>query len=72
MDAEDYADSPFGAPTRRPGERWATYCLPRPLPRRVDLTDEVVLALSEADAALGVLSGLGRLIESPRCCSGRC
>ena len=66
MDAEAYADSPFGAPTRRPGDRWAfTYYLPRPLPRRVDLTDEVVLALSEADAALGVLSGLGRLIEEP-------
>ena len=65
MNAEYYADSPFGAPTRRPGERCATYYLPRPLPRRVDLADEVVLALPEADAALGVLSGLGRLIEEP-------
>lgn len=66
MHADDYAKTPFGAPARRPGDRWAfTYYLPSPLPRRVDLTDDVVLALSEADAALGLLSGLGRLIEDP-------
>ena len=66
MDAEGFADTAFGAPARRPGDRWAfTYYHPAPLPRRLDLSGEVVLALSEADAALGLLNGLSRLITDP-------
>lgn len=66
MDAEAFADTPFGAPARRPGDRWAfTYYRPKRLPRRLDLSAEVVLALSEADAALGLLNGLSRLIAEP-------
>ena len=35
------------------------------MPRELDLSPEVILALSEADAALGLLNGLGRLIVDP-------
>ncbi len=66
MQAEDFADSAFGHPTREPGNRWAfTYYLPRPIPRDLPLSAPVVSALSEADAALGHLHGLGTLIQEP-------
>ena len=66
MDARRFIDSPFGAPTREPGNRWAfTYYLPKPIPRNLELPGPVVADLSEADAALGLLQGLGTLIRDP-------
>jgi Fic family protein len=61
-----FRETIFGGATRKPGERWAfTYYLPKPLPRELPLDAETVAALSEADAALGLLNGLGRLIHQP-------
>lgn len=52
--------------TREPGSRHAFwYFLPSRLPREIELNHETVVLLSEADAALGVLNGLGRLIREP-------
>ncbi|GAA2979315.1 Fic family protein [Microbacterium terrae] len=66
MDASKFVDSPFGAPTKEPGNKWAfTYYLPKPMPRSVDLPTPVIAQLSEADAALGHLQGLGLLITDP-------
>ncbi|MEO7448219.1 MAG: Fic family protein [Humibacillus sp.] len=66
MDARDFVDSPFGGPAREPGQQWAfTFYLPKPVPRRLDLSAEVVSALSDADAALGHLQGIGTLIRDP-------
>ena len=66
MDATRFVDSPYGAPTREPGNPAAfTYYLPRPVPRCLDLSQAVVVALSDADAALGHLQGLGTLIRDP-------
>lgn len=66
MRAEDYVTGPFGAPSRAPGDpRAFVYYLPREIPRSLRLTDQAQLALSEADAALGVLNGLSRLIVDP-------
>lgn len=66
MDASAFNDSPFGAPTRQPGTRWAfTYYLPKPIPRDLTLSPQVVAALSEADSGLGHLQGLGMLIPDP-------
>lgn len=66
MDAKRYLDSPFGAPTREPGLKHAfTYYLPKPIPRHLDLSLPVVTALSDADAALGNLQGLGTLVRDP-------
>lgn len=39
---------------------------PSPMPRRVDLDPETLLALSDADAALGRLSGVGGMLQEPR------
>ncbi|WP_285138468.1 Fic family protein [Microbacterium sp. lyk4-40-TSB-66] len=66
MDANRFAESVFGRATREPGKKDAfVYYLPNPLPRQLDLTSTVVASLSEADAALGHLQGLGMLITDP-------
>jgi Fic family protein len=38
---------------------------PTPIPQDLDLTAELVLALSEADQAVGTLAGIGGLLPSP-------
>lgn len=66
MHARDFVDSSFGYATRRVNDRYAfTYYMPRPIPRDLGLDQATVLALSEADAALGLLNGLGRLVQDP-------
>jgi cell filamentation protein, protein adenylyltransferase len=51
---------------REPGNRYPFwYFRPAALPRQLDLTTPTVNALSEADASLGLLNGLGRLISEP-------
>ena len=66
MRAEDFQDTAFGAPAREPGSSWAfTYYLPRPIPRDLSFSGPLVSALSDADAALGHLQGLGLLIQDP-------
>ncbi len=67
MDPSAYADTAFGRPARRPGDRWAFWhYAPKPLPRALDLDEATVLALSAADSALGHLQGLGHLIREPQ------
>lgn len=66
MDASKFVDSPFGTPEKEPGNKWAfTYYLPKPMPRSVELSAPAIAQLSEADAALGHLQGLGLLITDP-------
>lgn len=66
MEAGRFVDSVFGKAWREPGNKWAfTYYLPNPIPREVPLTPAIVAALSEADAALGHLQGLGMVITDP-------
>jgi Fic family protein len=66
MDPRRYVSDAFGTAEREPGNKWAfDYFLPKQLPRRLDLDDKTVLALSEADSALGFLQGLGQLIRDP-------
>lgn len=66
MQAERFLETIFGRATQRPGDRWAfTYYHPNNLPRDLQLDSATVLALSEADSALGLLSGLGRLLHEP-------
>lgn len=67
MDPTDFQAPAFGRATRRPGDRWAFwYFEPSPIPRDLTLDSATVLALSEADAALGHLQGLGHLITDPQ------
>lgn len=66
VDANQFLDTPFGEATREAGNKWAfTYYLPKPIPRDLELPAKVVARLSEADAALGHLQGLGMLITDP-------
>lgn len=66
MDASRFVESAFGGPTREAGKKDAfTYYLPKAIPRQLVLSNDVVATLSEADAALGHLQGLGMLIPDP-------
>lgn len=66
MDPKNFVDSPFGSAQRVPGDKWAFWHYrPEPIPRNLTLEPETVLALSDADAALGHLQGLSALISDP-------
>lgn len=67
MDPTLFTSAAFGAARRRPGDAWAFwYFDPSPMPRALDLSADTVLALSDADASLGHLQGLGHLIRDPQ------
>jgi Fic family protein len=66
MDPSRFAAPAFGEATREPGNRWAFwYFKPAPIPRDLALTPPTVKALSDADASLGRLHGIGTLIRDP-------
>ena len=66
MDPARFPSDQFGTVQRRPGENWAFYYyLPNQMPRDLILAPETIFALSKADAALGRLSGVGRLLRQP-------
>lgn len=66
MDPSKFIAPAFGRPVREPGDKWAIWhFMPEPISREVPLETATVYALSEADAALGHLQGLGRLIRDP-------
>jgi Fic family protein len=66
VDPQNFTSRDFGEPTRRPGDKWAFwYFRPYNMPRELTLSAETIYALSEADNALGLLRGLGRLIQDP-------
>ena len=67
MDPARYRAPEFGRAARQPGTRHAFwYFMPAPIPVSLSLSPPTVVALSEADAALGLLEGLGRLIRDPQ------
>jgi Fic family protein len=64
MNPEAFRDSPAGRIVRSvEGEYWAF--VPNSLPPKLAWTPSLVAALSDADRALGELSGLGRSIPNP-------
>ncbi len=65
MQLQDFSPTVFGEAVRGSGSAGFVYYRPRPIPRELELTPTTVLALSDADAALGLLNGLGRLIRDP-------
>ena len=62
MDPADFQSSAAGVPLRMPAGYWAF--IPAPLPPQLDL-NPLTIALSEADAALSELSGVGRVLPNP-------
>lgn len=66
MEPGRYPSKTFGTVQRQPGKTWSFYYyLPAQLPRELDLSPAVVTLLSEADASLGQLQGLCKLIRDP-------
>ena len=63
MDLEAFRHSPSGRVIKAPAGYHAF--VPYPLPPPIDWNSELVVALSEADRALGELSGLGRSLPNP-------
>jgi Fic family protein len=62
MDPDRFQAPEFGTPKRSPGKGGFWSFHPAPMPRKLRLGPDTVLALSEADAALGRLAGAGRLL----------
>lgn len=66
MGPSRYRDPTFGQPAQEPGNKWAFwYYKPNPIPRDLTLTPTTIKALSDADASLGRLHGLGALVRDP-------
>lgn len=66
MDASRFTSQEFGQVLKEPGNKvgfW--YFKPEPVPRSVSLSNETVMLMSGADAAIGRLDGVGRLIQDP-------
>lgn len=67
MDPSNFQATAFGTATREPGNKWAFwYFKPHPIPRDLLLSTRTIKALSDADASLGRLQGLGALIRDPQ------
>jgi len=67
MDVERFRNSPSGRLLKVGADEAAYWVfLPNPLPPALPFDAELVHALSEADRALGELSGLGRTIPNPQ------
>jgi Fic family protein len=65
VDPDRYASTPFGQPRRTAGRVGYVAYFPGPIPRSLDLPGRSVRLLGEAEAALGRLDGLGRLLPNP-------
>jgi Fic family protein len=63
MDTALFKDSPSGKLVRATGGYWAF--VPNPLPPKLDWDDALVSLISNADIALGTLSGLGETLPNP-------
>lgn len=65
MDPSKFVSDRFGRVVTEPGAWSFPAFVPAALPRQLELSYDTVLALSEADAALGRLAGAGRLLPDP-------
>jgi Fic family protein len=65
MRPEDFNAPQIGRVKRGLGQWGFWYFHPEPIPRALELAAETVMALSNADTALGRLAGAGRLLRDP-------
>lgn len=63
MDVDTFTEQAWGSLTLAP-EGYPAF-VPDPAPRKLDLHDETVALLDEASNSLGVLQGVGRLLQNP-------
>lgn len=68
MRADDYDDTEFGRAKRTLGSHSYSYIAyyPRRLPRRLATSDQHLMLVADAEAALGRLVGIGRLLPDPQ------
>ena len=65
MDLDRYRSTGFGAARRTPGRHGYVAYFPKPIPRQIDLPSSTVRLLADAEASLGRLAGVGRLVPNP-------
>ena len=65
MERSQYASTDFGEARKTPGAHGYVAYFPAPIPRTLDLPGATVRLLADAEAALGTLSGVGRLVPNP-------
>ncbi len=65
MEFSDYASTSFGEPRRTPGRHGYVAYFPATIPRTVELPGAVVRLLTDAEASLGRLAGIGQLVPNP-------
>ena len=66
MDASRYAATRFGRAGRTLGPHSYVAYFPETLPRSLELSAESIMLTADAEAALGRLAGVGRLLASPQ------
>lgn len=65
MDLERYQGTAFGEPRRTLGPHGYVAYFPASIPRSLELPNSLIRLLGDAEAALGTLSGIGRLVPNP-------
>ena len=65
MDASRYVDSEFGGPAKVGSKHSYVAYRPKPLPRSLEISADNTRLLGDAEAALGRLAGVGRLLPDP-------
>lgn len=65
MDLDRYDDTEFGRALRLPGAHGYVAYFPKPIPRQPGISNENLLRLADAEAALGRLAGAARLLPDP-------
>jgi Fic family protein len=65
VDFDEYAKSAFGEPRRTPGRHGYVAYFPAAIPRLIELPSRTIRLLGDAEASLGRLAGVGRLVPNP-------
>ena len=65
MELSDSPSTPSGEARRTPGRHGYAAYFPTPIPRSIELPARIVRLLGEAEASLGRLDGIGRLLPDP-------
>jgi Fic family protein len=65
MDIKGHRSSSFGEARRTPGRHGYVAYFPAPIPRALELPASTLRLLGDAEAELGQLAGVGRLVRNP-------
>jgi len=65
VELDRYPSTAFGEARRTPGRHGYVAYYPKPIPRKIELPGSMVRRLADAEASLGRLAGVGRLVPNP-------